>query len=226
MEFNNYKNNKKRTLLHISIINKEYDFAIKLLEEQILNINDLDYQNCSALIYLLRNIRNNDCIVSDKELEIFTFMIKNNIDLDINNLNYKCARNYIAEIKEPILFDIIYKERKWIYEDIILAIEYDNEYIFYKLLDHFTNNNISFDYEDLDGFTPLFHAIHSNNTKYCEEICKTGASIDYNHHMCPYKIAKMQNKEEYVKIMEKYIENNKLTNNVNKEENNEHDYYE
>ena len=125
---------KCRTPLHWTILYKEYDEALSIVKDGSVDINEIDYRHNTAMVYLLRKLRELrrlETKPNEKQIMLYEAMIIHpSIDLEQTSESGKSIREYIIDCKIPELYDIIFQHTKWIYDDLMTSIMFDNKYVF------------------------------------------------------------------------------------------------
>jgi hypothetical protein len=190
-----------RTLLHEAISNKDYVTAIDILEEEIVDVNALDWKHNTAMVYFLRRIRNRRTEISNIELCTYhAFMNHKKIDLEVLSETQRSIRSYVIEMNIFELYSILFSHHKWMYEDFFLSMRYNNKQVFQFLLDYFIKNEFPLDEFDEIDRTPFEVAIECEDIYYFESLCKVHAPLS---RMAIFRIT-MRKKQEHITLIRQY----------------------
>lgn len=209
---------KCRTPLHWTILYKEYDDALIILKDRSVDINALDHRHNTAMVYLLRKfreLRRLETKPNEKQMMLYEAMIVHpEIDLKQTSDSGKSIREYIIDCKIPELYDIIFQHTKWIYEDLMTSITFDNKYVFLMLLEYYKSKKISINEWNEDNMTALECSLWNEDLFYCEALCQAGALDEGGK--CMY-FAELREQVEHRRIMEKYNCSRKLLEDIPQE---------
>ena len=190
-----------RTPLHEAISNKDYVTTMDILEEEIVDVNAIDWKHNTAMVYFLRRIRNRRLGISYMELCTYlAFMNHSKIDLEVLSETERSIRSYVIEMNIFELYSILFSRHKWMYEDFFLSMRYNNKEVFQFLLDYFIQNEFPLDeFDDIDR-TPFEVAIECEDIYYFESLCKVHAPLS---RMAIFRII-MQKKQEHITLIHQY----------------------
>jgi hypothetical protein len=192
-----------RTPLHGAISNKDYITAIRIIEEEIVDVNALDSKHNTAMVYFLRRIRNRKTVISYIEIRTYiAFMNHSKIDFEIVSETGRSIRSYVIEMNMFELYSILFSHHKWMYEDLFLSMRYNNKEVFQFLLDYFIHSKFPLDeFDDIDR-TPFEVAIECDDIYYFEALCKVHAPLS---RMAIFRIM-MRKKQEHITLIRQYYD--------------------